>query len=91
MPVALKAVRADQQTDVADSALLQTIAQITEKVDEAVANTLAASAEAAKALDASTDSELRGKVVKAVEKLQKGLLERETEVRARVWCVSVPK
>lgn len=76
----LKAVRADQQTDTVDNALLQTIAQITEKVDEAVASTLAASAEAAKALDATTDSELRSKVVRGVEKLQKGLLERETEV-----------
>lgn len=57
--IAPRAVRADQQTDAVDSALLQTIAQITEKVDEAVAATLAASAEAAKALDASTDSELR--------------------------------
>lgn len=78
--VVLRAVRADQQTDTVDNALLQTIAQITEKVDEAVASTMAASAEAAKALDVSTSSELRDKVVTAVEKLQKGLLERETEV-----------
>jgi hypothetical protein len=78
--VVLRAVRADQQTDTVDTALLQTIARITEKVDQAVASTLAASAEAAKALDVSTSSELRDKVVTAVEKLQKGLLERETEV-----------
>lgn len=76
-----RAVRADQATDTVDSALLQTIAQITEKVDAAVASTLAASAEAAAVTAVPSDSELRAKVVRGVEKLQKGLLERETEVR----------
>jgi hypothetical protein len=75
-----KAVRADQQTDTVDSALLQSISQITEQVDGAVAKTLAASAAAAQAQAEPADSELRRKVVRGVEKLQKGLLERETEV-----------
>lgn len=78
--IVLKAVRADQQTETVDSSLLQSIAKITEQVDKAVANTLAASAEAAKAQNLSNDSEVRQKVVLAVKKLQKGLLERETEV-----------
>ncbi len=85
-----RAVRADQQTEVADSALLQTIAQITATVDSAVDTTLAASAEAAKSLNLSSDSELRQKVVRGVEKLQKGLLERETEVRVLLPCTGVP-
>lgn len=75
-----QAVRADQQTEATDSALLQTIAQITETVDAAHAKTIAAAAEAAKAQDLTSDSELRRKVVQGVYKLQKGLLERETEV-----------
>lgn len=76
-----RAVRADQATETLDSALLQTIAQITEQVDAAVASTLAASAEAAAVTAPPSGSELRAKVVRGVEKLQKGLLERETEVR----------
>lgn len=80
-PTLLRAVRADQQTDTVDSAMLQTISQITQKVDEQFSATVASAQEAAKAVDASSDSELRQKVVTAVEKLQKGLLERETEVR----------
>lgn len=45
-----------------------------------MAKTLAASAEAAQQFEEAADSELRSKVVGAVHKLQKGLLERETEV-----------
>lgn len=62
--------------------MLQTISQITQNVDEQFSATLASALEAAQAVDASSDSELRQKVVTAVEKLQKGLLERETEVRS---------
>jgi hypothetical protein len=79
-PTLLRAVRADQQTDTVDSAMLQTISQITQTVDDQFSATLASAQKAAKAVDASSDSELRRKVVTAVEKLQKGLLERETEV-----------
>jgi hypothetical protein len=93
-PTLLRAVRADQQTDTVDSAMLQTISQITQKVDEQFSATVASAQEAAKAVDASSDSELRQKVVTAVEKLQKGLLERETEVRSvcekRVCCKHSP-
>jgi hypothetical protein len=59
----------------------QVISQITGVVDDSMAKTLAASAEAAKQFEATADSELRSKVVSAVHKLQTGLLERETEVR----------
>jgi hypothetical protein len=61
--------------------MLQIISQITGVVDDSMAKTLAASAEAAKQFEVTADSELRSKVVGAVHKLQTGLLERETEVR----------
>jgi len=73
------AVRADQQTETLDPAVLQAISSITAAVDQAISSTLAASAQAAQTVQAATDSELRGKVVNAVKKLQTGLLERETE------------
>jgi hypothetical protein len=60
---------------------LQAISQITGAVDDSMAKTLAASAEAAQQVEATADSELRSKVVSAVHQLQTGLLERETEVR----------
>eukprot|EP00882_Tetradesmus_deserticola_P009171 GHRQ01009673.1.p1 GENE.GHRQ01009673.1~~GHRQ01009673.1.p1 ORF type:complete len:207 (+),score=38.41 GHRQ01009673.1:193-813(+) len=77
----LRAVRADQATESLDAAVVQVISQITGVVDESMAKTLAASAEAAQQVGTTTDSELRSKVVGAVHKLQTGLLERETEVR----------
>eukprot|EP00879_Flechtneria_rotunda_P018946 GHRR01019889.1.p1 GENE.GHRR01019889.1~~GHRR01019889.1.p1 ORF type:complete len:377 (+),score=123.85 GHRR01019889.1:163-1293(+) len=77
----LYAVRADQQTETLDAATVQQIASLSEVVDEALAQAMAASATAAQAVDVSTDSELRKKVVKGVYMLQQGLLERETEVR----------
>lgn len=82
------AVRADQQTETLDPAVLQAISSITAAVDQAISNTLAASAEAAKTVQASSDSELRGKVVNAVKKLQTGLLERETEASLTPWLTA---
>ncbi|WIA29519.1 hypothetical protein OEZ86_012019 [Tetradesmus obliquus] len=77
----LRAVRADQATEALDSDVVQVISQITGAVDDSMAKTLATSAEAAQQFEEAADSELRSKVVGAVHKLQKGLLERETEVR----------
>lgn len=81
----LQAVRADAATDQMDAATLQLIADITKKVDTAVAETIKANAAAAEGLDLTNHShELRAKVVAGIRKLSKGLLERETEVR---WIV----
>lgn len=74
-------MRADQQTETLDQAVVQAIASITQTVDESVKATLIAAADAAKSIDVSVESEVRSKVVNGIEKLQKGLLERETEVR----------
>ncbi len=76
----LCAVRADQAADTLDTATVQLIADITKRVDTQLANTVKAASETARDLDLSTSSELRVKVVNAIAKLQKGLLERETEV-----------
>lgn len=81
MQSAIQAVRADQQTEALDAAVVQAIASITQAVDESVKAALTASAEAAKTVTVTVNSEVRSKVVNGVEKLQKGLLERETEVR----------
>jgi hypothetical protein len=67
--------------------MLQIISQITGVVDDSMAKTLAASAEAAKQFEVTADTELRSKVVSAVHKLQTGLLERETEVRYLHNCL----
>lgn len=80
LPV-LRAVRADQQTEASDTAVLQAISQITQQVDASLSSTLAAAAEAARgSTGTSVNTELRKKVVNGVHKLQTGLLERETEV-----------
>lgn len=81
-PSTLQAVRADQQAETLDAAVVQAIASITQAVDESVKATLMASADAAKTVEVTADSEIRSKVVNGVEKLQIGLLERETEVGA---------
>lgn len=79
-------MRSDQQTETLDAAVVQAIASITQAVDESVKATLMASVDAAKSLEVRVDSEMRSKVVNGVEKLQKGLLERETEVNGlQAW------
>lgn len=79
--VLLRAVRADQQADGLDTATVQLIADLTKQVDTQVATTVQANNEAALARDATTTSDLREKVVAGINRLSKGLLERETEVR----------
>jgi hypothetical protein len=75
-----RAVRADQVSTV-DTTDIQLIAEVTQTVDARLATTTAASAAAARALDLSVDSELRARLAATIAKVQKGLLERETEVR----------
>ncbi|KAI8473622.1 MAG: AAA domain-containing protein [Monoraphidium minutum] len=76
----LRAVRADQVSAV-DATDMQLIADVTKVVDERLAATTAASAEAARSIDLANDSALRGRLAGTIAKVEKGLLERETEVR----------
>jgi hypothetical protein len=77
------AVREGQQSDALDAGTAQLIAQITQRIDAQVAATVTANNQAAAAVDATTTSELRDKVVAGINRLQSGLLERETEVGVR--------
>jgi len=61
--------------------VLQLISEISRKVDSEHSDTLRASAAAvADWFDATEGSELKAKVLASVADLQKGLLERDTEV-----------
>jgi hypothetical protein len=59
---------------------VQLISALTKEVDGKLADTMRDSTKAAAELDFTVDSELRNKVLTGIAKLQKGLLERETEV-----------
>lgn len=83
----LRAVRADQQVDVTDTATVQLIADLTKQVDGRLADTIKAASAAAQNVDLIVESELRDKVHNAVSRLQKGLLERESEVSCSHWHV----
>ena len=78
----LHAVRSDQQGSQVDSSTLQLISDLTNKVDQEHAAILAENSQALEGIveDAAADS-LKRKVEQSIQKLQKGLLERETEVR----------
>ena len=78
----LHAVRSDQQGSQVDSSTLQLISDLTNKVDKEHATILADNSQAMEGIveDAAADS-LKGKVEQSIQKLAKGLLERETEVR----------
>ena len=78
----LHAVRSDQQGSQVDSSTLQLISDLTNKVDKEHAAILAENSQGLEGIidDASPDS-LKVKVQQSIQKLQKGLLERETEVR----------
>ena len=78
----LHAVRSDQQGAQVDSSTLQLISDLTNKVDQEHAAILAENSQALEGIveDAAADS-LKRKVEQSIQKLQKGLLERETEVR----------
>ena len=75
-------MRSDQQGSQVDSSTLQLISDLTNKVDQEHAAILAENSQALEGIveDAAADS-LKGKVEQSIQKLQKGLLERETEVR----------
>jgi hypothetical protein len=79
--VAARAVRADQQGDQLDTAMLQLISSLSGTADAQLAAAIKEHTEAARSLDASTTSELREKIVTSMAQLSTGLLERETEVR----------
>ena len=80
--VIARAMRADAQTEQLDATTLRLIADVTKQVDDLVAATVFANNEAAKRADFSPTGELRTKVQAGLRKLSKGLLERDTEVRA---------
>ena len=80
--------------------MLQLISEISRKVDTAHSDTLRASAAAvADWFDETEGSELKAKVLASVADLQKGLLERDTEVIAQalrlaallLHCTNFPK
>jgi MoxR-like ATPase len=76
----LNAVRADQTADTVDSSTIQLISDITRQIDEEHAATLKRNAYNPEDNFVS-DSDLRRRVMSTILDLQKGLLERETEVR----------
>ena len=81
----LHAVRADAPTEVVDATILNTISSVTGAADAALATAAAASKAAAAAAAAAPPptSALKQRVLAAVETVQAGLLERESEVRVR--------
>eukprot|EP00198_Chlamydomonas_reinhardtii_P011352 XP_001700689.1 predicted protein [Chlamydomonas reinhardtii] len=76
-----KAVKADAPSDQLDTAMLRMISELSGRVDEAVAVTVTKNNEAARQIAFASDSELRKRVVASIQKLSKGLLERDVEVR----------
>ncbi|GIL67160.1 hypothetical protein Vafri_20601 [Volvox africanus] len=80
-PAPLKAVKTDAQAEQMDTAMLRLIADVSKQVDEAVAATVFSNNEAARRVEFSPNSELRQRVVASIQKLAKGLLERDVEVR----------
>lgn len=89
-PWALQAVRADQATEVSDTAVIQQISDITRKVDELHSAALKRSADFVAAGFNEPTSELKSKVKASVLDLQTGLLERETEVRLKNFHLIQP-
>ena len=77
---ALQAVRADQATETSDQSTIQLISDITRHVDDIHTATLKRNAYDPLEFT-SSDSELRSRVMSSILDLQRGLLERETEVR----------
>ncbi|KAK9809554.1 hypothetical protein WJX73_001073 [Symbiochloris irregularis] len=78
----LRAVRADKPAEQLDAAAMQLIADISREVDEEHIGILEDSARATQEAPAAEPTAgLRQKVLRSIADLQKGLLERETEVR----------
>ena len=79
----------------ADSSILTRISEISKSVDAAHAELMTGHANAGESLLEDPINDLQGKVFRAVDVLQKGLLERETEVRdrrrLRCGCFQVPR
>ncbi|GBF89830.1 hypothetical protein Rsub_02534 [Raphidocelis subcapitata] len=75
-----RAVRADQAASV-DASDVQLIADVTQAADARLAAALAAASAAAAAAAPAPDTALRQRLTATITKVQKGLLERETEVR----------
>lgn len=80
----LHAVRADQQGTKVDNSTLQLISDLTNKVDTEHAAILAENAQNLEGLVDTSSEGLKQKVQQSIQKLQKGLLERETEVRKQL-------
>lgn len=76
-----RAVRADQAAPV-EASDVQLIADVTRDVDARLAAALGAAAEAALGTPPPPASELRARLAATIRRLEAGLLERETEVRA---------
>jgi hypothetical protein len=75
-------VRADQAPTV-DATDMQLIADVTAAVDARIAAALASAAAAAQGFAPPPAAPLRARLEASIAKVQKGLLERETEVRGR--------
>ncbi len=82
----LHAVRSDQQNTQVDNSVLQLISDLTNKVDTEHAAILAENARGLEGMVDTSSEGLKQKVQQSIQKLQKGLLERETEVRKHVSC-----
>lgn len=80
--VVAHAVRAGSAADASDALALQHISEITRQVDAALATIVQDNVESALQPRPQHSSVLRTKVVRAIDTLSKGLLERETEVRS---------
>lgn len=76
----LGATRADAPVD--NDTDVRLIADVSRDVDGALAATVAANMEQGQAAPAPTSTPLRARVVASIHKVSKGLLERDTEVRA---------
>ena len=76
----LHAVRSDQQNAQVDSSVLQLISDLTNKVDQEHAAILAENEPTLEGIADEASEGLKLKVEQSIQKLQKGLLERETEV-----------
>lgn len=85
----LHAVRSDQQTTKVDNSVLQLISDLTNKVDTEHAAILAENARGLEGMVDTSSEGLKQKVQQSIQKLQKGLLERETEVRMHVPVIGV--
>lgn len=76
----LHAVRSDQKNAQVDSSVLQLISDLTNKVDQEHAAILAENEPTLEGIADEVSEGLKLKVEQSIQKLQKGLLERETEV-----------